>query len=257
MTRNLVPGTSADRLSRRSAIGQLAGASAAVAVAAAGLGVSRDAAQAATSLVGSSVATTQEESHHDRCHAHRRCPLTVVLVHGAFADGSSWSGVIERLQAQGIAVMAPANPLRGISADSAYIASVVNQIPGPVLLVGHSYGGAVISNAAPQGQERRRAGLRLRLRSRTRARPCKSLAEQSKDSHARSGAASRPVSDRPGRRAGGRVLHRPGDSSTRSSAPICRPSRRRSWPPRSGRAPRWASASRPGRSAGRRSPPGR
>ena len=75
-------------------------------------------------------------------------PLTVVLVHGAFADGSSWSGVIERLQAQGINVIAPANPLRGISHDSAYTASRINQIPGPVLLVGHSYGGAVISNAA-------------------------------------------------------------------------------------------------------------
>ena len=75
-------------------------------------------------------------------------PLTVVLVHGAFADGSSWSGVIERLQAQGVAVIAPANPLRGITHDSAYTASFINQIPGPVLAVGHSYGGAVISNAA-------------------------------------------------------------------------------------------------------------
>ena len=75
-------------------------------------------------------------------------PLTVVLVHGAFADASSWSGVIERLQAAGIQVTAPANPLRGISTDAAYIANVLNQIPGPVLAVGHSYGGAVISNAA-------------------------------------------------------------------------------------------------------------
>ena len=75
-------------------------------------------------------------------------PLTVVLVHGAFADASSWNGVIERLQAAGIQVTAPANPLRGISTDSAYIASFLNQIPGPVLAVGHSYGGAVISNAA-------------------------------------------------------------------------------------------------------------
>src|SRR5215831_14983904 len=74
-------------------------------------------------------------------------PLTVVLVHGAFADASSWNGVIERLQARGVQVTAPANPLRGISADSAYLASVLGQIPGPVLAVGHSYGGAVISNA--------------------------------------------------------------------------------------------------------------
>jgi pimeloyl-ACP methyl ester carboxylesterase len=72
---------------------------------------------------------------------------TVVLVHGAFADASSWTGVIERLQAQGVQVIAPANPLRGIAIDSAYIASLINQISGPVLAVGHSYGGAVISNA--------------------------------------------------------------------------------------------------------------
>lgn len=75
---------------------------------------------------------------------------TVVLVHGAFADGSSFNGVIERLQAQGVPVVAAANPLRGISIDSAYIAAVLNQTPGPVLAVGHSYGGAVITNAAAQ-----------------------------------------------------------------------------------------------------------
>lgn len=75
-------------------------------------------------------------------------PLTVVLVHGAFADASSWNGVVERLQTAGLPVAAPANPLRGIAHDSAYIASFLQQIPGPVLLVAHSYGGAVISNAA-------------------------------------------------------------------------------------------------------------
>jgi pimeloyl-ACP methyl ester carboxylesterase len=75
-------------------------------------------------------------------------PVTVVLVHGAFADSSSWAGVIERLHATGVQVIAAANPLRGISADSAYVASVFEQVPGPVLAVGHSYGGAVISNAA-------------------------------------------------------------------------------------------------------------
>jgi pimeloyl-ACP methyl ester carboxylesterase len=79
-------------------------------------------------------------------------PLTVVLVHGAFADASSWNGVIERLQAAGMQVTAPANPLRGIAHDSAYIASVLKQIPGPVLAVGHSYGGAVISNAATDAE---------------------------------------------------------------------------------------------------------
>jgi pimeloyl-ACP methyl ester carboxylesterase len=75
-------------------------------------------------------------------------PLTVVLVHGAFADSSSWTGVLERLQANNVQVVAAANPLRGVSIDSAYVASVFNQIQGPVLAVGHSYGGAVISNAA-------------------------------------------------------------------------------------------------------------
>jgi pimeloyl-ACP methyl ester carboxylesterase len=73
---------------------------------------------------------------------------TVVLVHGAFADGSSWNGVVERLQAEGVRVTAPANPLRGISHDSAYINNLLRQIPGPVIAVGHSYGGAVITTSA-------------------------------------------------------------------------------------------------------------
>jgi pimeloyl-ACP methyl ester carboxylesterase len=73
---------------------------------------------------------------------------TVVLVHGAFADASGWGPVVERLMAAGVAVRAIVNPLRGISADAAYVASAIGQIPGPVLAVGHSYGGAVITNAA-------------------------------------------------------------------------------------------------------------
>jgi pimeloyl-ACP methyl ester carboxylesterase len=75
--------------------------------------------------------------------------LTVALVHGAFADSSSWNGVVEQLQAVGVAVQAVSNPLRGITADAAYVASVIRQIPGRVLAVGHSYGGATITNAAP------------------------------------------------------------------------------------------------------------
>jgi pimeloyl-ACP methyl ester carboxylesterase len=74
--------------------------------------------------------------------------VTVALVHGAFADSSSWNGVIERLQADDIPVQALVNPLRGVAADSAYAASAMRQIPGKVLAVGHSYGGAVITNAA-------------------------------------------------------------------------------------------------------------
>ncbi|MER5748663.1 alpha/beta hydrolase [Streptomyces sp. NPDC002088] len=72
---------------------------------------------------------------------------TVVLVHGAFADAASWSGVIAELQSSGIPVIAPPNPLRGLAADAAYVASVAAQIDGPVILVGHSYGGALITVA--------------------------------------------------------------------------------------------------------------
>ncbi len=73
---------------------------------------------------------------------HTDARPTIVLVHGAFADASSWNGVIGRLQRQGYTVIAPANPLRGVTADSAYLASLLSQIDGPVLLAGHSYGGA-------------------------------------------------------------------------------------------------------------------
>jgi pimeloyl-ACP methyl ester carboxylesterase len=73
---------------------------------------------------------------------------TVVLIHGAFADASAWNGVISRLQKDGYPVIAPANPLRSLSGDSAYIKSVLEQTPGPLVVVGHSYGGAVITNAA-------------------------------------------------------------------------------------------------------------
>src|SRR6266567_3485970 len=73
---------------------------------------------------------------------------SIVLIHGAWADGSSWSRVISILQQQGYTVYAPANPLRGLTSDSAYIASFLQSISGPIILVGHSYGGAVITNAA-------------------------------------------------------------------------------------------------------------
>lgn len=73
---------------------------------------------------------------------------TVVLVHGAFADASSWNGVVARLSKDGFPVMAIANPLRGVKSDAAYVGAVLASIPGPVVLVGHSYGGAVISAAA-------------------------------------------------------------------------------------------------------------
>ncbi|MEW2288073.1 alpha/beta hydrolase [Streptomyces sp. NPDC047841] len=73
---------------------------------------------------------------------------TVVLIHGAFADGSSWRAVVQRLLRQGHRVLVPALPLRGLASDAAYIRSVLESVSGPVVLVGHSYGGAVISQAA-------------------------------------------------------------------------------------------------------------
>src|SRR5439155_117991 len=73
---------------------------------------------------------------------------SVVLVHGAWADGSSWSRVVAHLQATGYTVYVPPNPLRGLASDPAYVASFLATISGPVILVGHSYGGAVITNVA-------------------------------------------------------------------------------------------------------------
>jgi pimeloyl-ACP methyl ester carboxylesterase len=74
---------------------------------------------------------------------------TVVLVHGAFADAGSWAAVTERLVAAEVPVTAIVNPLRGVAADAAYVASFINQVDGPVLAVGHSYGGMIITNAVP------------------------------------------------------------------------------------------------------------
>ncbi|HEU4948036.1 MAG TPA: alpha/beta hydrolase [Kribbella sp.] len=77
-----------------------------------------------------------------------RAKPTVVLVHGAWADASGWSGVVERLQDDGYAVAAIPNQLRSLSGDAAYVAAYLDTIPGPIVLVGHSYGGAVVTNAA-------------------------------------------------------------------------------------------------------------
>ena len=73
---------------------------------------------------------------------------TVVLVHGGWADSSGWNQEITSLQARGLAVLAAANPLRGLESDADYVRSVLKTIDGPIVLVGHSYGGAVITNAA-------------------------------------------------------------------------------------------------------------
>ena len=106
-----------------------------------------------TGLAGSAGANTAATSARSVVAGHPPHPSpgkkpTVVLVHGAFADASGWAGVIKRLQDDGYPVLAPANPLRGLSSDAAYLRTVLATISGPIVLVGHSYGGAVITNAA-------------------------------------------------------------------------------------------------------------
>ena len=81
----------------------------------------------------------------DRKHARKP---TVVLVHGAFADSSSWNGVIKDLKREGYPVIAPANPLRGLHSDAEYLRSVLSSVEGPKVVAGHSYGGSVMSEAA-------------------------------------------------------------------------------------------------------------
>lgn len=78
---------------------------------------------------------------------------TIVLVHGAFAESSSWDRVIDPLRDAGHTVIAAANPLRGVAADAAAVSDLVRTIAGPVVLVGHSYGGMVISNVDPEAGE--------------------------------------------------------------------------------------------------------
>jgi pimeloyl-ACP methyl ester carboxylesterase len=80
--------------------------------------------------------------------AHAAVKPSIVLVHGAWGDSSSWAAVVSRLQADGYTVYAPPNPLEGLSYDATSIRDFLDTIPGPIILVGHSYGGAVITNAA-------------------------------------------------------------------------------------------------------------
>ena len=94
--------------------------------------------------------TTESSLVHrlDTCLPAGQAKPTVVLVHGAWADASSWSGEAATLQAAGYDVRAIANPLQDLTTDSEYVADYLKTIPGPVVLAGHSYGGAVITNAA-------------------------------------------------------------------------------------------------------------
>lgn len=102
---------------------------------------------AAVLLVTGSVAA--QATSHTSVQAQAKEPKpTVVLVHGAFADASGFNDTIALLQKAGFPVIAPANPLRDTAGDAAYISSVVDTVPGPVILAAHSYGGVVITNAA-------------------------------------------------------------------------------------------------------------
>jgi pimeloyl-ACP methyl ester carboxylesterase len=91
---------------------------------------------------------TRASDHDARAAAAGQTKPTIVLVHGAFASASGWTGVIQRLEAQGYTVDAPPNPLQGVAYDSQTLADFLATINGPIVLVGHSYGGVVITNAA-------------------------------------------------------------------------------------------------------------
>ncbi|MEU5324198.1 alpha/beta hydrolase [Streptomyces sp. NPDC021056] len=108
---------------------------------------SRSALLGVTAAVGLSVAAVTLPAAADAAPHHPVRP-TIVLEHGAFADAASWDGVVARLQRAGYPVVSAANPLRGPASDAAYLRSVLDHIDGPVVLVGHSYGGTVISQAA-------------------------------------------------------------------------------------------------------------
>jgi pimeloyl-ACP methyl ester carboxylesterase len=104
-------------------------------------------ATATAALLGATAMATLAPSATAATEQHGPKP-TIVLIHGGFADASNWNGVIKDLSKEGYPVIAPANPLRGIPTDATYIKSVLASVKGPVVMVGHSYGGAVITNAS-------------------------------------------------------------------------------------------------------------
>jgi pimeloyl-ACP methyl ester carboxylesterase len=99
-------------------------------------------------FAGAAVLSMSAMAHPGSASAAAAVKPTVVLVHGAFADSSSWDGVTAKLLADGYRVVGAANPLRGVASDAAMVSAIVKGIAGPVVLVGHSYGGSVISAAA-------------------------------------------------------------------------------------------------------------
>ena len=123
-------------------------AAAGVSLAVAGTLLGAGLAGSATAATAATATTTATTVRHAPSSGTAAAKPTIVLVHGAWADSSSWNGVIERLQALGYTVDAPPNPLSGVSSDSAYLSDFLSTISGPIILVGHSYGGFVITNAA-------------------------------------------------------------------------------------------------------------
>lgn len=103
---------------------------------------------AASALLLATGATAATATTNSPATIDKHTKPTVVLIHGAFADGSSWNKVTEKLQRDGYKVVVPANPLRGPGSDSSYLTGVLAGIPGPKVLVGHSYGGAIITQLA-------------------------------------------------------------------------------------------------------------
>src|ERR1700722_10734191 len=112
----------------------------------------------AGTLLGAGLASTATAATHPATAAsHRGAPPapkpTIVLVHGAWADGSSWNSVVEDLQRLGYTVDVPSNPLRGVADDGAYLSDFLSTISGPMVLVDPSYGGFVYSKEAPGNAE--------------------------------------------------------------------------------------------------------
>jgi pimeloyl-ACP methyl ester carboxylesterase len=99
-------------------------------------------------LAGPATAATHPATAASRLGVPPAPKPTIVLVHGAWADGSSWNSVVEDLQRLGFTVDVPSNPLRGVADDGAYLSDFLSTISGPIVLVGHSYGGFVITQAA-------------------------------------------------------------------------------------------------------------
>ncbi|GAA0984646.1 alpha/beta hydrolase [Acrocarpospora macrocephala] len=99
-------------------------------------------------LAGSAAVATGALLGTSEAQAHPKPKPTVVLVHGAFADASGWNDVAAKLIRDDYPVIAPANPLRGVASDSAYLASILATLNGPIIVAAHSYGGIVATNAA-------------------------------------------------------------------------------------------------------------